>query len=212
VPLEKFIVTKALRDDYVTEVPTDVQKHAPKDSILKQEKAPYNAIKDYAQKHGLSLPVSSIAHRVLADRMAARDPGTAPKVGDRIAYIYVAENKSAHKQGDKIEEVGYARKKGLHPDTTFYITNQIQNPVAQLFALCLEDLEGYVPPRKPSYGTLMEDMMKKYENNEEEATLAVLEKKERQLESLLFLDSPVLKKLVRKHQSGPLDAFFGKKA
>jgi DNA polymerase delta subunit 1 len=173
VPLEKFIVTKALRDDY---------------------KNP-----------------DQIAHRVLADRMAARDPGTAPKVGDRIAYIYVAENKTAHKQGDKIEEVGYARKKGLHPDTTFYITNQIQNPVAQLFALCLEDLEGYVPPRKPSYGTLMEDMMKKYENNEEEATLAVLEKKERQLESLLFLDSPVLKKLVRKTQSGPLDAFFGKK-
>ena len=173
VPLEKFIVTKALRDDY---------------------KNP-----------------DQIAHRVLADRMAARDPGTAPKVGDRIAYIYVAENKTAHKQGDKIEEVGYARKKGLHPDTTFYITNQIQNPVAQLFALCLEDLEGYVPPRKPSYGTLMEDMMKKYENNEEEATLAVLEKKERQLESLLFLDSPVLKKLVRKNQSGPLDAFFGKK-
>jgi hypothetical protein len=173
VPLEKFIVTKALRDDY---------------------KNP-----------------DQIAHRVLADRMAARDPGTAPKVGDRIAYIYVAENKTAHKQGDKIEEVGYARKKGLHPDTTFYITNQIQNPVAQLFALCLEELEGYVPPRKPSYGTLMEDMMKKYENNEEEATLAVLEKKERQLESLLFLDSPVLKKLVRKNQSGPLDAFFGKK-
>ena len=57
------------------------------------------------------------AHRVLADRMAQRDPGTAPKVGDRIAYLYVAENKSASKQGDKIEELGYVRKQGLHPDT-----------------------------------------------------------------------------------------------
>jgi DNA polymerase delta subunit 1 len=173
VPLEKFIVTKALRDDY---------------------KVP-----------------EQIAHRVLADRMAARDPGTAPKVGDRIAYVYVAENKTATKQGDKIEEVGYARKKGLHPDTQFYITNQIQNPVAQLFALCLEDMEGYTPPRKPSYGTLMEDMLKKHEGNEEEATLAVLEKKEKQLESLLFLGSPPLQKLLRKNRSGPLDAFFGKK-
>ncbi len=173
IPLEKFIVTKALRDDY---------------------KNP-----------------DQIAHRVLADRMAARDPGTAPKVGDRIAYLYVAENKTAQKQGDRIEEVNYVRKKGLHPDTTFYITNQIQNPVAQLFALCLEDMDGYVPPRKPSYGTLMEDMLKKYEGDEEEATIAVLEKKEKQLETLLFLGSPPLKKLVRKAQTGPLDAFFGKK-
>lgn len=154
VPLEKFIVTKALRDDY---------------------KNP-----------------EQIAHRVLADRMAARDPGTAPKVGDRIAYVYVAENKAATKQGDKIEEVGYARKKGLHPDTQFYITNQIKSPVAQLFALCIEELDGYIPPRRPSYGTLMDDMLKKYEGNEEEATLAVLEKKERQLEGLMFMSSDAM--------------------
>jgi DNA polymerase delta subunit 1 len=172
VPLEKFIVTKALRDDY---------------------KNP-----------------DQIAHRVLADRMAVRDPGTAPKVGDRIAYVYVAENKSATKQGDKIEEIGYARKKGLHPDTQFYITNQIQNPVAQLFALCLEQMEGYASP-SVSYASLMKDMLAKYKDNEEEATLAVLEKKERQLESLLFLGSPPLQKLLRKNRSGPLDAFFAKK-
>jgi DNA polymerase elongation subunit (family B) len=173
MPVEKFIVTKALRDDY---------------------KNP-----------------EQIAHRVLADRMAARDPGTAPKVGDRIAYLYVAENKTASKQGDKIEELGYVRKHGLHPDTTFYITNQIQNPVAQLFALCLEQMEGYVPPKSPTYESLLKDMLAKYEGDEEQATLAVLEKKERQLETLLFLGSPPLKKLVRKAQSGPLDAFFGKK-
>lgn len=211
LPLEKFIVTKALRDDYVTDVPADVQKHAPAMSPLKQAKAPYNVIHEYAQKHGLSPPVSSIAHRVLADRMASRDPGTAPKVGDRIAYLYVAENKAATKQGDKIEEVGYARKKGLHPDTQFYITNQIQNPTAQLFALCIEDMDGYVPPRKPSYGTLMEEMMEKHGGDEEQATLAVLEKKEKQLETILFLGSPPLQKLLRKSRTGPLDAFFGKK-
>jgi len=47
--------------------------------------------------------------------------------------------------------------------------------------------------------------------DEEEATLAVLAKKERQLEGLMFLDSPDLKKVVRANQHGPLDAFFGKK-
>jgi DNA polymerase delta subunit 1 len=173
IPLEKFIVTKALRDDY---------------------KNP-----------------DQIAHRVLADRMAARDPGTAPKVGDRIAYIYVDENKTASKQGDKIEELGYVRRKGLHPDTTFYITNQIQNPVAQLFALCIEELEGYVAPKSPSYATLFAEMMEKHEGDEEEATLAVLKKKEKQLESLLFLNSPVLQKVVRRNRTGPLHAYFQRK-
>jgi hypothetical protein len=172
VPLEKFIVSKSLRDDY---------------------KNP-----------------EQIAHRVLADRMAVRDPGTAPKVGDRIQYIYVAEKKSASKQGDRIEHLDYVRKNGLTPDTQFYITNQIQNPVAQLFALCIEQLDGYVPPRRPSYGTLMTEMMEKYKD-EEEATLAVLGKKEKHLEALMFLSSPVLSKTIKRTTRGPLDGFFTRK-
>jgi DNA polymerase elongation subunit (family B) len=171
VPLEKFVLSKALRDDY---------------------KNP-----------------EQIAHRVLADRMADRDPGTAPKVGDRVQYVYVEGAKKGAKQGDKIEHVDYVRAKKLQVDTTFYITNQIQNPVAQLFAMCIEKLDGYKSP-SDSYVSMHTQYMEKLKD-EEEATLAVLAKKEKQLEGLLFLDSPDLKKVVRANQHGPLDAFFGKK-
>jgi len=147
IPLEKFIVTKSLRDDY---------------------KNP-----------------DQIAHRVLADRMAKRDPGTAPKVGDRIPYIYVSENKKASKQGDRIEHLDYVRAHNLTPDTAFYITNQIQNPVAQLFALCIDKLDGY-KPRKYELKKVIED--------EEERTLAILDLKERELDSIMFMDSPALSK------------------
>jgi len=170
IPLDKYIVSKSLRDDY---------------------KKP-----------------EQIAHRVLADRMEKRDKGTAPKVGDRLAYVYVAENKDAKKQGDRIEEIGYVREKNLTPDPTFYITNQIQNPVAQLFALCIDQLDGYVEPSRPSYKTLLEMMMEKHGEDEEKATLAVLDKKERQLESLMFLGSPVLSKIIRKNTRGPMDNYF----
>jgi DNA polymerase elongation subunit (family B) len=173
VPLEKFIVSKSLRDDY---------------------KNP-----------------GQIAHRVLADRMEARDKGTAPKVGDRLQFVYVAENKTASKQGDRIEEVGYVRRNGLTPDASFYITNQIQNPVAQLFALCIDKLEGYVPPRRPSYTTMYEGFLEKYDGDEEEATRALLDKKERQLESIMFLSSPHLLKVVRKNTRGPMDGFVTRK-
>ncbi len=170
VPLEKYIISKSLRDDY---------------------KNP-----------------GQIAHRVLADRMAARDAGTAPKVGDRLQFVYVAENKDKGKQGDRIEEVGYVRSHGLTPDAQFYITNQIQNPVAQLFALCIDKLEGYVAPRRPSYGTLYEELLEKYDNDEEEATRALLEKKEKQLDSLMFMRSPMLTKVLKKNTRGPLDSYF----
>ena len=146
VPLEKFIVSKSLRDDY---------------------KNP-----------------GQIAHRVLADRMESRDAGTAPKVGDRLQFVFVAENKNKGKQGDRIEEVGYVREHELTPDASFYITNQIQNPVAQLFALCITQLEGYVAPRRPSYTTMYEQLLEKHNGDEEEATRALLTKKEKQHDAM----------------------------
>jgi DNA polymerase elongation subunit (family B) len=156
LPLEKFIITKQLRDDY---------------------KNP-----------------GQIAHRVLADRMTARDPGNKPQVGDRIAYVYVSGRSG--KQGDRIENLEYVREKKLKPDSELYITNQIQNPVAQLFALGIEQITGYQPRKYPEFPEL----------DEEEATLKVLAMKEKELDSLLFMGAPYL----RKEKRGPLDAFFRK--
>lgn len=175
IPLEKYIVSKSLRDDY---------------------KNP-----------------EQIAHRVLADRMTSRDEGNAPKVGDRIQYLYVAENSSKSKQGDKIEELDYVRSKKLTPDTKFYITNQIQNPVAQLFALCIEELDGFVAPKRETYKEMYTRFLAKFEGEkkEEEATLRVLAEKEKQLENIMFLGSPHLSKIVRASMRGPMDAFLRKK-
>jgi hypothetical protein len=143
--------------------------------------------------------------------MTERDPGTAPKVGDRLQFVYVAENKAKAKQGDRIEEIGYVRKNKLSPDSEFYIRNQIQNPVAQLFALCIEELDGHVPPRKPTYEQAYETYLEKFNGNEEDATIKLLDYKEKQLESIMFLNSPVLSKIIRKNTRGPMDAFVYKK-
>lgn len=157
VPLEKFIVTKQLRDDY---------------------KNP-----------------DQIAHAVLAERMKDRDEGSSPQVGDRLAYIYVQNRLQYTKQGDKIEHVDYVRKHNLKPDTEFYITNQIQNPIAQLFALALEELDGYV--QKVDYTRLLKEIG----GDEEES---ILKQKEKELESLMFMGAQYLKKWKR----GPIDKYF----
>jgi hypothetical protein len=156
IPLEKFVITKQLRDDY---------------------KNP-----------------GQIAHRVLADRMEERDAGNAPQVGDRLAYIYVSNRKDEKKQGDRIEHIDYVKEKNLKPDVEFYISNQIQNPVAQLFALGIEELEGYTPRKYREYPDL----------DKEEGTLAILRQKEQDLDSIMFLGAPYLKK----HKRGPMDMFL----
>jgi DNA polymerase elongation subunit (family B) len=100
----------------------------------------------------------SIAHKVLADRIATRDPGNKPRSGDRIPFVYInyspiggggggagggvggAGTGTGKKilQGDKIETPSYISEKNLKIDYSFYITNQIMKPVQQIFSLVIE--------------------------------------------------------------------------
>jgi DNA polymerase elongation subunit (family B) len=82
----------------------------------------------------------SIAHKVLADRITARDPGNKPGPGDRIPFVYIACKDKKALQGDKIETPTFIIENKLKIDYSFYITNQIMKPVQQVFALVLEKI------------------------------------------------------------------------
>ena len=77
---------------------------------------------------------AQIAHKVLADRMAKRDPGNKPSAGTRIPYAFII-NKAAKLQGNRIETPTFIKKNNLPLDYTHYITNQIMKPLLQVFAL-----------------------------------------------------------------------------
>jgi len=82
----------------------------------------------------------SIAHKVLADRMTARDPGAKPSSGDRIPFVYINNTDKKSLQGERIETPKYILENNLKIDYSFYITNQIMKPVQQVFALVLEKI------------------------------------------------------------------------
>jgi DNA polymerase elongation subunit (family B) len=84
-----------------------------------------------------------IAHKVLADRMGKRDPGNKPSSGDRIPFVYIHNADKKALQGERIETPDYIRAKRLKPNYSFYITNQIMKPVAQLFGLVLEEMSAF---------------------------------------------------------------------
>jgi hypothetical protein len=81
-----------------------------------------------------------IAHRVLADRIAQRDPGNKPKPGDRMRFVHIVNDNKKSLQGEKIETPEFILENNMKIDYTFYITNQLMKPLQQLFGLALEDI------------------------------------------------------------------------
>jgi DNA polymerase elongation subunit (family B) len=84
-----------------------------------------------------------IAHKVLSERMAVRDPGNKPRSGDRIPYAYIVNPDKKALQGDRIETPDFIRLNNLSIDYEHYITNQIMKPLLQLFALVIEDIPEF---------------------------------------------------------------------
>jgi DNA polymerase delta subunit 1 len=84
----------------------------------------------------------SIAHAALAKRMRDRDPGSAPSINDRVPYAFVVTANPKAIQADRVEDPAHIRDNGLTLDYGHYITNQIMEPVKQLFALVVHELPG----------------------------------------------------------------------
>jgi len=90
-----------------------------------------------------------IAHKVLADRIAAREPGNKPTSGDRIPFAYIIQSNKKALQGEKIETPTFIRDNNIKLDYSFYITNQIMKPLLQLFGLVLDEIwMSQKPPRR----------------------------------------------------------------
>ena len=85
---------------------------------------------------------AQIAHKVLADRIGEREPGNKPKPGDRIQYAFI-ESKEEKLLGDRIETLEYIAKHKTSLDYHYYITNQLMNPLLQLFSLALDKVYLY---------------------------------------------------------------------
>lgn len=118
-----------------------------------------------------------IAHKVLADRIAVRDPGNKPAAGSRIAFAYIV-NPKAKSQGDRVETPEYIRENDIKLDYVHYITNQIMKPVSQVLGLCVEDLPSF--KRKREQFLCQIDVIRR--NTEDGEKLRKLEQKLRDTE------------------------------
>ncbi|RKP19156.1 DNA polymerase delta catalytic subunit [Rozella allomycis CSF55] len=78
---------------------------------------------DYANKQ---------AHAELAERMKKRDAGSAPNLGDRVAYVIIQSPKGSAAY-EKSEDPIYVLEHNLPIDTKYYLNNQLAKPLLRIF-------------------------------------------------------------------------------
>ncbi len=130
-----------------------------------------------------------IAHKVLADRMKKRDPGSAPQSNDRVPYVYIQTKEDKNKkllQGDKIEDPKFIIENNLTPDYGHYITNQIMKPCLQLYSMILEQLDGYKHKNDKNFWEKKAKTLMEEKEDQKKVNDKIKQLREKEVEELLF--------------------------
>lgn len=75
-------------------------------------------------------------HSSTASKMIKRDPEHAPKLGERVAYVIVRGNGDISSRAEEPERV---REYDMNVDYLYYLQNQLQNPVQEIFNAVKDD-------------------------------------------------------------------------
>lgn len=84
---------------------------------------------------------SKQAHVELVKRMAERDPATAPKLGERVEFVYVEGTKKSRAY-ERVEDPVYAEKNKISADANYYIHHGLVKPFLRLFRHILAPGKG----------------------------------------------------------------------
>lgn len=80
-------------------------------------------------------------HVELAERMRKRDPGSAPAVGDRVAYVIIKT--AGERNWEKSEDPLYVLENSLPIDTKYYLENQLSKPLIRIFEPILGERKAH---------------------------------------------------------------------
>jgi DNA polymerase delta subunit 1 len=75
---------------------------------------------------------SKQAHTELVERMKKRDAGSAPTLGDRVAYVMI-KGAGGAKNYEKSEDPIYVLENNVPIDTKYYLDNQLAKPLGRIF-------------------------------------------------------------------------------
>ncbi|KAH5541007.1 DNA polymerase [Parastagonospora nodorum] len=90
------------------------------------------ALTKQENKDGTGGYANKQAHVELAERMKKRDAGSAPALGDRVAYVMI-KSASGARNFEKSEDPLYVLENNIPIDTKYYLDNQLAKPLGRIF-------------------------------------------------------------------------------
>lgn len=123
--LRKILIDRDVNGakEYAKEVISNLLQNKIDLSQLVITKALSRAGEDYAGKQ---------AHVELAERMRKRDAGSAPSLGDRVAYVIIKGPKGCAAY-EKSEDPIFVLEHSLPIDSKYYLDNQLSKPLLRIF-------------------------------------------------------------------------------
>lgn len=91
-------------------------------------------------------------HVAVARKLEGRNPGSGPKPGERVQYVFVV-NKKARTQTERAEDPAYVTQNRISLDYSYYLEHQYINPVFSLLELTVEN--GGKDPKKKIFGDIV---------------------------------------------------------
>lgn len=160
--LKKILIDKDVEGAifYVKRIISDLLQNKIDLSLLVISKALSKSGDEYAAKQ---------AHVELAERIKKRDAGSAPSMGDRVAYVIVKSFKGAAAY-ERSEDPIFVLDNNIPIDTHYYLENQLKKPLLRVFEPILMDAEAQllsgehtrsIQVSAPSIGSLSKFVSKK---------------------------------------------------
>lgn len=81
-------------------------------------------------------------HLAVAQKIEERAPGSGPKSGERVPYVFIDTGNKKHKQFEKAEDPEYAMEKKLPLDLMYYFEHSLSSPITSLFEVFIENTQN----------------------------------------------------------------------
>lgn len=99
-------------------------------------------------------------HLYVATKIEKRQPGSGPKSGDRVPYVFIKTNNAKDLQYKKAEDPNYVKEnKDVELDYIYYLEHSLMSPLSSLFELFTAD------PGEELFGDMRREYLKTKEKN-----------------------------------------------
>lgn len=90
-------------------------------------------------------------HLTVAAKIESREPGSGPKSGDRVPYVFIDTGNPKDLQYLKAEDPDYVIANNVPIDSMYYIEHALMSPLESLFSLLIEN------PKRDIFEVVIED-------------------------------------------------------